>query len=154
MQPFCLPTFDPDWPLSTCAVMRHIVYTSCVHVAEWTKYRTLNGWICLLHIIWKPLCNQNLLDMYKFASFLYWCSFFEKVWNSAHQTKMTHGSCHTRQFTGNQFQAIPNKRIHSHLNVHILFWGIVRHCWKTDSCATKVVLKHVKVASGDKAHAH
>ncbi len=74
----------------------------------------------------------------------------------------TIGPCHTGQLTGNQFQAISKKKRHSYLNVRIFFLGIVRHCLKNYSCATKVVLYHaprlvasklpVKVASCHKAH--
>ncbi len=69
--------------------------------------------------------------------------------------------CHTRQFTGNQFQVISMKKRHSQFNVHIFFSGIIRHWLKNYFCATKVVLLHalqlvasklpVKVASCDKA---
>ncbi len=42
--------------------------------------------------------------------------------------------------TPGQFQAISMKKRHSHLNVHIFFLGIIRHCLKNYPCATKVVL--------------
>ena len=43
------------------------------------------------------------------------------------------------QFTGNKFQAISKMKGHPHLNVPKVLLGIVRHCLKNYSCATKVV---------------
>ena len=62
-------------------------------------------------------------------------------------------SCHTKQFTGKQFQAVAKKKIHSHIKVQVFFLLIIRHCLNINSCATKVVLLHALqlVAFCDKA---